>query len=53
MLCDRCGVPAYVQVMLDTGGMLSWCAHHYREHQEALYAYAISVQDERYLLEAK
>ncbi|WP_429590730.1 DUF7455 domain-containing protein [Arthrobacter crystallopoietes] len=52
MLCDRCGSSAYVNVILDTGGLLSWCAHHYREHEQALFAYVISIQDDRHLLEA-
>lgn len=52
MLCDRCEAHAYVHVMLDSGGILSWCAHHYREHEEALMAYAVNVQDERHLLDA-
>ena len=52
MQCDRCNAHAYVFVTLDTGGQLSWCGHHYRQHEEALFAYAIEVVDERHLLEA-
>jgi hypothetical protein len=34
--CDRCGARAKVQVLLNSGGELVFCAHHGREHWAAL-----------------
>lgn len=44
--CDRCGAQAYVRVVLTSGGELLFCAHHGREHADALTAAAASIQDE-------
>jgi hypothetical protein len=44
--CDRCGAQAYVRVVLTNGGELLFCAHHGREHADALTAAAASIQDE-------
>jgi hypothetical protein len=44
-LCDRCGAPAYVRVVLPDGELL-FCAHHNRKHAEALAKIAIEIQDE-------
>lgn len=49
--CDRCGARAYVHTELDTGLSLSWCAHHYRANEEALYAYTERVIDLRHQLQ--
>ncbi len=44
--CDRCGAQAYVRVLLANGGELVFCAHHGREHKEALTRVAADIQDE-------
>lgn len=49
--CDRCGAQAYVRVELETGGELLFCAHHGREHSDALAKVAINVTDETHKLE--
>ncbi|WP_203335616.1 DUF7455 domain-containing protein [Nocardioides limicola] len=48
--CDRCGAQAYLRVELATGGELLFCAHHAREHGEALRQIAVTVQDETHKL---
>jgi hypothetical protein len=45
-LCDRCGAPAYVRVLLPGSGELLFCAHHNRQHAEALAKIAVEIQDE-------
>jgi hypothetical protein len=45
-LCDRCGAQAYVRVVLPDGGELLFCAHHGRQHAEALAKVAVEIQDE-------
>jgi hypothetical protein len=45
-LCDRCGAQAYVRVVLPGGGELLFCAHHGRQHNEALARIAVEIQDE-------
>src|ERR1700683_2892905 len=45
-LCDRCGAPAYVRVVLPGSGELLFCAHHNRKHADALAKIAIEIQDE-------
>jgi hypothetical protein len=45
-LCDRCGAQAYVRVLLPNSGELLFCAHHGREHAEALAKVAVDIQDE-------
>ena len=49
--CDRCGAQAYLRVELQTGGELLFCAHHAREHGEALKEIAVRLQDETHKLE--
>ena len=44
--CDRCGAQAYVRVQLNAGGELLFCAHHGREHREALRAAGADIHDE-------
>ena len=44
--CDRCGAQAYLRVELQTGGELLFCAHHAREHGDALKQVAATVHDE-------
>lgn len=43
--CDRCGAQAYVRAVLLAGGELLFCAHHGREHAEALRPLA-DIQDQ-------
>ena len=50
--CDRCGAQAYLRVELQSGGELLFCAHHAREHGDALREVAASVVDETHKLEA-
>ena len=45
-LCDRCGSQAYVRVLLPNSGELLFCAHHGRQHAEALAKVAVDIQDE-------
>ena len=45
-LCDRCGAQAYVRVVLAGGGELLFCAHHSRQHAQALAKVAFEIQDE-------
>jgi hypothetical protein len=45
-LCDRCGAPAYVRVLLPGSGELLFCAHHNRQHSDALAKVAVEIQDE-------
>ena len=45
-LCDRCGAQAYVRVLLADGGELLFCAHHSRQHADALARIAVEIQDE-------
>ena len=51
--CDRCGAQAYVQVLLEAGGELMFCAHHARAHQEAFTSVASEVIDETERLHLK
>jgi hypothetical protein len=45
-LCDRCGAPAYVRVVLPGSAELLFCAHHNRQHAHALAKVAIEIHDE-------
>jgi hypothetical protein len=45
-LCDRCGAQAYVRVVLPASGELLFCAHHSRQHAQALAKIAVEIQDE-------
>jgi len=44
--CDRCGAQAYIRVLLPSGSDLLFCAHHGREHSEALTKTGAEVHDE-------
>lgn len=44
--CDRCGAQAYMRVTLPSLSELLFCAHHAREHGDALRAKALHVHDE-------
>jgi hypothetical protein len=44
--CDRCGAQAYVRVVLPGAGELLFCAHHGRQHADALAKVAVEIQDE-------
>ncbi|WP_248582035.1 hypothetical protein [Nocardioides sp. InS609-2] len=48
--CDRCGAQAYLRVELQSGGELLFCAHHAREHADALREVAVTVVDETHKL---
>jgi hypothetical protein len=52
-LCDRCGAPAYVRVVLAGSAELLFCAHHNRQHAHALARVAVEIQDETARLTAK
>jgi hypothetical protein len=45
-VCDRCGAQAYVRVLLPNSGELLFCAHHGRQHAQALAKVAVDIQDE-------
>jgi hypothetical protein len=45
-VCDRCGAQAYVRVLLPSGKDLLFCAHHNRQHKDALAVVAVDIQDE-------
>jgi hypothetical protein len=45
-LCDRCGAQAYVRVILPDSRELLFCAHHSRQHADALAKVAVEIQDE-------
>lgn len=45
-LCDRCGAQAYVRVVLPGTGQLLFCAHHGRQHADALAKVAVEIHDE-------
>jgi hypothetical protein len=49
-VCDRCGARAYVRVLLPGSAELLFCAHHARQHSEALAKVAVEIQDETSLL---
>ena len=44
--CDRCGHRAYVIVSL-MEGHLSFCAHHFADHEPALRRVALDIRDNR------
>jgi hypothetical protein len=45
-VCDRCGAQAYVRAVLPGSGELFFCAHHGRQHADALAKIAAEIQDE-------
>jgi hypothetical protein len=45
-LCDRCGAQAYVRVVLPGSAELLFCAHHGRQHADALARIAVEIHDE-------
>jgi hypothetical protein len=45
-LCDRCSAQAYVRVILPAGGELLFCAHHSRQHADALAKAGAEIRDE-------
>ncbi len=50
--CDRCGAQAYLRVEMPSGAELYFCAHHGREHEDALRQVAATIQDETERLRA-
>ncbi len=51
--CDRCNAQAYVRVVLNAGGELLFCAHHYSKFSVGLQANAREIQDETFKLNVK
>jgi hypothetical protein len=51
--CDRCGGQAYVEVMLNKGGTLMFCAHHANEHDDMIMALDAVIADHRPFLAAE
>jgi ribosomal protein S14 len=49
--CDRCGAQAYIRAELGSQDML-FCAHHGREHRDALTAKGWVLHDEIHVLTA-
>lgn len=49
--CDRCGARAYVRAIFPSGSCLLFCAHHARQHADALRSAAVEVHDETHLLD--
>ena len=47
--CDSCGAQAYIAAEVN-GSELLFCAHHAREHGDALKQVAVTVQDETHKL---
>lgn len=45
--CDRCGAQAFVEVALEEGGVLLFCAHHGTEHWPKLMAMNAIIADHR------
>ena len=46
--CDRCSARAAVVTIMQGGGSLLWCAHHYGQNSAALSANgAVVVRDDR------
>jgi hypothetical protein len=45
-VCDRCGAQAYLRVVLPNSAELLFCAHHGRQHADALRKIAVEIQDE-------
>lgn len=46
--CDRCSARAVVATVMQSGGTLLWCGHHYGLNETALRAgSAVVVRDER------
>lgn len=48
--CDRCNAQAYVRVVLEGGGDLLFCGHHWSRHEEVLRPKAQNVIDETHRL---
>ena len=44
--CDRCSAQAYVRVVMPSGSELHFCAHHGRQHSDALAALNAQIHDE-------
>lgn len=48
--CDRCNAQAYVRVVLEGGGDLLFCGHHWSRHEDVLRPKAQDVIDETHRL---
>ena len=51
--CDRCGAQAFVQVELDAGAELLFCAHHAHQYEGKLREVATRIHDESDRLSAR
>lgn len=51
--CDRCGAQAWVIATMSYGGELGFCCHHYKQHEVAVVAQAVSIKDHRPYLNAR
>lgn len=47
--CDKCGARGYAQTQ-HLEGLLTWCGHHFTEHEERLALVSIGILDERWVL---
>lgn len=45
--CDRCGAQAYVEVALESGGVLLFCSHHATENWGKLLTMNAIIADHR------
>lgn len=43
--CDRCGARALARTKHE-GGVLLWCGHHFRQHEDALTEHLVTYQAE-------
>jgi len=50
--CDRCQSRSYVAVILNTGGRLDWCKHHWERYEQALLPIITDIRDQRDQLNA-
>ncbi len=48
--CDRCGAQAFVRATLRGGLDLLFCAHHWRDNEDALREQAVQIVDESHKL---
>lgn len=48
--CDQCGSQAWVELEMQSGARLAFCAHHFAEHEDLLVDQARTIVDHRPLL---
>lgn len=49
--CDGCGAQAYVEVILNRGGLLLFCGHHWKAARPAINKYIDTIHNELKRLE--